>query len=118
MSNCEEIIFDDELWSENLATTFELVCDRSHLKSLSNYAWFFGVFLNSFTSQVPDIFGRRKAFLLGQALLVITTFLCALATSILTYSVCRIFHGLFVGIAETDIAIVNHGGISLQLIKS
>ena len=92
-------MFEDTLWSQNLATSLNLVCDRSNLKSLPNYAWFFGVFLNSFTSQIPDFFGRRKAFVFGQALLTMTTFLCATTASIYSYSVFRIFHGVFVGIA-------------------
>ena len=98
--NCQEVEFEDKIWTANLATSYTLVCDRSQLKSLPNYAWFFGVFLNSFTAQAPDFFGRWKVVFFGQALLVISTFMCALTTSIYSYSVFRVFHGVFVGKAK------------------
>ena len=59
IEQCERIDFDQTVWSSNLVSDLDLVCDRSWLISLPNYGWFFGMFLTTFTLQFPDYFGRQ-----------------------------------------------------------
>ena len=58
--------FDSSLWTENFATKFDLVCDKSDLKAIPYYGWFIGMLLTTFTLQLPDFFGRWKVMFFSQ----------------------------------------------------
>ena len=64
--DCDTLKFDSSLWTENFATKFDLVCDKSDLKAIPYYGWFIGMLLTTFTLQLPDFFGRWKVMFFSQ----------------------------------------------------
>ena len=86
ISKCQFIEYDTSLWTNNLVMYLDLVCDRTWMKALPNYGWFFGMFLTSFTLQFPDFFGRWKMLIVSQLGLTVTTFLTAISRSVYFYS--------------------------------
>ena len=95
IEQCERIDFDQTVWSSNLVSDLDLVCDRSWLISLPNYGWFFGMFLTTFTLQFPDYFGRAKLVVFSQGTLTLILFLGSTTKSIYVALLLRSIQGFF-----------------------
>lgn len=85
VDKCLHIEYNRSMWTHNLIMEMNLVCDRAWMRTLPYYGWFAGMFINTLTMQLADVFGRWTLIFVGQAGLTLTMFLLAASKSIYLY---------------------------------
>ena len=85
VAECTTVLYDKSLWTNNLVTELDLVCDRTWMKALPNYGWFTGMLFTVIILQLSDICGRWSIIVVSQIGLTISVFLSAASTSVHLY---------------------------------
>lgn len=91
-------VFDMKKYGETLSTELELVCDRFHLRALTQNIYSAGAAGSLLTGLLSDRWGRRKTIYLLVIILVITLntmqfSLYSLNHKLLIFTICRFFQG-------------------------
>nr|XP_039269439.1 organic cation transporter protein-like isoform X1 [Styela clava] len=88
VKECNRYDYDRNVYTESITTEWDLVCDRTILKTLANSATFLGFLLGSIMiGLVADWFGRKSSMLGGAILATLLSLATAFAPSYNTYMV-------------------------------
>lgn len=85
---------------------FVMSAEMSTFLKIANKGWFFmfyvfsTIILRLFTARLSDIIGRRQTLLLGMAILVLSMYIIATATGLLSYTMGSIVFGLATGVSS------------------
>ncbi|MCE3296150.1 MAG: hypothetical protein K0R65_1864 [Crocinitomicaceae bacterium] len=85
---------------------FVMSAEMSSFLKIPNKGWFFlfyvlsTIILRLFTARVSDIIGRRQTLLLGMSILIISMFLIATSSGLLSYTIGAIVFGLATGVSS------------------
>ncbi|CAN7938656.1 unnamed protein product, partial [Ixodes hexagonus] len=98
VTNCDSWYFDHSVFSWTLVEEWNLVCERSWLRPLSQSLYLTGMlFGNLIFSHVSDRFGRKVSVLLSSAMMLIFGFLGAFSSSLAMFNATRFLASLGTG---------------------
>lgn len=90
MKSCDNFVYDTSQYESSAVTSFDLVCDRSHLRASADALMMFGVFIGSYVfGHLSDKYGRRPVFMTSLMIQVIFGMLTAISPEFITYTICR-----------------------------
>uniref|UniRef100_A0A4D5S1U4 Putative organic cation/carnitine transporter n=1 Tax=Ixodes scapularis TaxID=6945 RepID=A0A4D5S1U4_IXOSC len=98
VTNCDAWNFDHSVFSWTLVEEWDLVCERSWLRPLSQSLYLIGMlFGNLIFPQVSDRFGRKVSVLLSSVMMLIFGFLGAFSISLAMFNATRFLAALGTG---------------------
>jgi OCT family organic cation transporter-like MFS transporter 4/5 len=90
IESCDNFVYDTSQYESTAVTSFDLVCDRSHLRASADSLMMFGVFLGSYVfGHLSDKYGRRPVFMASLLIQVVFGLLTAISPEFITYTICR-----------------------------
>ncbi|CAF3065777.1 unnamed protein product [Rotaria socialis] len=104
-------VFDMNKYGETLSTELSLVCDKFHLRALTQNIYSAGAAGSLLTGLLSDRWGRRKTIYLLVILLVIALntmqlFLYSPTHKLLVFTICRFFQGFAVTFHQVSLVLL------------
>lgn len=91
---CDRFVYDDSRYDNSAVTEWNMVCNRSWLRAISDAMFMLGVLLGSIIfGQLSDKYGRKPIFFASLIIQVIFGVLAGIAPEYLTYTISRIIVG-------------------------
>ncbi|CBY18882.1 unnamed protein product [Oikopleura dioica] len=89
-------IYDDTIFDATFVTSFDLVCDRAYINTISTSIFMTGLFVSvSLFGPIMDRFGRRKGMLFGLLGLMVANMLISMSKSVVMFTIGRFLAGSF-----------------------
>lgn len=104
-------VFDMDKYGETLSTELSLVCDKFHLKALTQNVYSAGAAGSLLTGLLSDRWGRRKTIYLLVILLIIALntmqlFLYSPNHKLLVFTICRFFQGFAITFYQVSLVLL------------
>ncbi|XP_067929113.1 organic cation transporter protein-like [Watersipora subatra] len=95
-ASCSRWVYDDEQLISSIVTSWNLVCDKKLLATLSSTMYMFGNLLGSVVCGIlSDWLGRRKTLLIGLVGQLLSGIVMTFAPEFYTFTIFRFFMGVF-----------------------
>ncbi|XP_067929065.1 organic cation transporter protein-like [Watersipora subatra] len=95
-ASCQSWVYDDEQLVNSIITSWDLVCDKKLLATLSSSMFMFGNLVGSIVCGIlSDLLGRRKTLLIGILGQLLSGIVMTFAPEFYTFTIFRFLIGIF-----------------------